>query len=208
MIVSAFYLDARQPRPGEDYDAFLDSFSLLGCGFEFGELVRAKSPRHVRPPREMWPAMVPTLALALELRERMLVHGARGLFVAAAYWPAGGAADSRHKVNAAIDLDLLPGDERLQLRYAEVAAELWREHKHLRVGAGTYAPESSRGTHRVHLDTGWRHRCWQGLPGGGWAQRPAILDLAFDSDDLDQPIERFVAGVDVDCVRVGSVWPS
>lgn len=67
--------------------------------------------------------MVPTLALAIELRERMVAAGARGLEVHAAYRPEGGAPDSQHKHNAALDLDLLPGDDRLMRTYVEVAAQ-------------------------------------------------------------------------------------
>lgn len=207
MLVPAALLTPRPPRAGEDYDAYLESFSLLDRGFAFGELVRA-GPRHVRPPREMWPAMVPTLALALELRSRMVSFGARGLNIAAAYRPTGGASDSRHKHNAALDLDLVDGDERLQLRFVEVAAGLWREHQHLRAGAGSYAPDGRRWSSRIHLDTGWRFRCWQGIGDGRWSQHPAILELAYQEDDVDQPPKRFVAGVDEECVRAGAVWPS
>ena len=179
VLVHPSLLTPRPPRAGEDYDAYLDAHGLLGGGFAFGELVRAGSPRHMRPPPALWPAIVPTLALALELRRRMRVEGASGLVVAAAYRPAGGALDSRHKVNAALDLDLLADEaERLGGVYVRVAAELWRSLPELQIGAGTYAPEGARWSRRVHLDTRWRRRCWQGLPGGGWSQAPAIGVLA------------------------------
>lgn len=206
MIVPVDLLTPRVPRAGEDYDAYLESFGVLDRGFSFGELVRGGSPRHVRPPREMWPAMVPTLALAVELRSRMVSFGASGLHINAAFRPEGGASDSRHKHNAALDLDLLLGDERLQLRFVEVAAEIWREHEHLRAGAGSYAPDGRRWSGRIHLDTGWRFRCWQGIGDGRWSKRPAILELAYQDDD--QPVERYVASADLDCVRTGSTWPS
>lgn len=212
--VSADLLKPRPPRPGEDYDAYLDGFGLLDRGFGFGEIVRgATAARHSRPPRDLWPRIVPTLALALELRARMLAHGASGLLVAAAFRPHGGAADSRHKFNAAIDLDLLAADDRDRLAgvFARVAAQLWRDHEHLRAGVGTYAPDGRLWSYRVHLDTGWRFRCWQGLPGGGWAARPAALVLAPpDPSDLDGA--AYIAGreraADDDCVRQGAAWPT
>lgn len=137
-------LNTRAPRPGEDYDAYLDAFGLLDRGFGFGELVHASSHRHRRPPRHLWPRMVPTLALALGLHARMLAAGARGLLVAAAYRPTGGADDSQHKTNAALDLDLLPEDRRLAHDFARVAAELWREHQHLKTGIGGPRPGARR----------------------------------------------------------------
>jgi hypothetical protein len=151
--------------------------------------VRDGNERKVHPPLSMWPAMVPTLALALVLRDRMRQLGARGLAVAAAYRPAGGEDDSRHKHNAALDLDLLPGDARFGHQFARVAAELWRERKALRVGLGTYAPDGALWTNRVHLDTGWRHRCWQGTGRSTagrylFSRRPAALALG-SSDEAE-----------------------
>jgi hypothetical protein len=130
-----------------------------------------------------------SLALALVLRDRMRQLGARGLAVAAAYRPAGGEDDSRHKHNAALDLDLLPGDARFGHQFARVAAELWRERKALRVGLGTYAPDGALWTNRVHLDTGWRHRCWQGTGRSTagrylFSRRPAALALG-SSDEAE-----------------------
>lgn len=171
------------PPPAEDqsYEGYLGGLDLLGRGFVARELVRG-GPRHALPPRGLWPRMVATLALANELRARMVAAGARGLLVTAAYRPVGGEQDSQHKHNAALDLDLLPGDA-LDRVYARVAAELWREHIDLRAGVGTYAPEGARWTRRVHIDTGYRFRCWQGLgPHQGlgrqrFALRPALLAI-------------------------------
>lgn len=176
-VLSADLLRARPPETGETYLVYLASFGVLGQGFTIDELVRA-GPRHMAPPMRLWSRMPATLALAVELRRRMREIGARGLRVAAAYRPVGGAGDSQHKHNAALDLDLLPGDERLQLQYVKVTAELWAEHRHLRAGAGSYAPDGRRWSGRIHLDTGYRHRCWQGLPGGGWSRHPAIREIA------------------------------
>ena len=100
MLVPVDLLTPRHPAEGETYLAYLSSFGLLGHGFEFGELVRA-GPRHMTPPMRLWPAMVPTLALAIEMRRRMVAAGARGLARAAASRPHGGAADRRHQHNAA-----------------------------------------------------------------------------------------------------------
>lgn len=182
--VSQDMLRAPAPAEGQSYESYLDGFRLLGRGFVVRELIRG-GPRHTLPPRTLWPRMVATLALANELRARMVAAGARGLLVTAAYRPVGGEQDSQHKVNAALDLDLLPGDA-LDRVYAQVAAELWREHLDLRVGAGTYAPDGAQWTRRVHIDTGYRFRCWQGLPsrslangdGRGFSTHPALHVLA------------------------------
>lgn len=209
--VSADLLRAREPENDERYVDYLDSFGLIGRGFVYDELVRHSSHRHTDPPRSLWLRLVPTLALAQQLRLRMLGHGARGLLVAAVYRPIGGEADSLHKFNAAIDLDLLPGDNRLADEFAREAAELWRQHQHLRAGLGTYAPERRLWTNRVHLDTGYRFRCWQGtgkLNGRhSFAKRPAALELAFRDAEVD--LEEFIArgGEDEDCVRQGATWP-
>lgn len=208
MIVPVDLLTPRRPGERESYFAYLSSFGLLDKGFRYEEIVRA-GPRHQPPPLRLWSAMVPTLALVIELRRRMLTTGAGGLVVAAAYRPVGGARDSRHKHNGALDVDLLAGDARLQRTFARVAAELWHEHAHLRAGLGTYAPDGALWTNRIHLDTGYRFRTWQGLPGGGWARRPAALELALAGEDGS---EQFVARadeppVDRDCVRQGGAWP-
>lgn len=214
--VALALLSAREPRQDESYQRYLESFGLLGP-FAFSELVTG-GPRKMLPPRSLWRRMVPTLALATELRERMAGAGARGLSVHAAFRPEGGAADSQHKHNAALDLDLARGDERLAAVFAETAAKLWREHEHLRCGAGTYAPDGRRWTHRVHLDTGYRFRCWQGIGAGAWARRPAIVDLApphvvVSGDVVEIEGWHEIAGVQVamdraresDCT--GGAWP-
>lgn len=211
MIVPVDLLTPRRPGPAETYFAYLSSCGLMDKGFAYEEIVRG-DPRHQPPPLRMWTAMVPTLALAIELRRRMLDMGASGLSVAATYRPSGGARDSRHKHNAAIDLDLLPSERRLGRTFARVAAELWAEHAHLRAGVGTYAPDGALWTNRIHLDTGYRFRAWQGLPGGGWAAHPAAIELAYAGEDGS---DAFVARADEpapadpsdrDCVRQGASW--
>lgn len=186
----AFLQNARSPDELETYSDYLHSFGLFaGTGFVFREVVRDDT-RHAAPPRWMWPRMVPTMALAVDLRERVVCAGATGLVVRAAYRPAGGEADSQHKHNAALDLDLLASDLARQpflaYEFSAIAAVLWREHRDLRAGLGTYAPDGEIWTRRVHLDTHsvYGFRCWQGLPGGGFSKRPAALRLSkLEHDD-------------------------
>lgn len=146
----------------DTYEDYLETTGQLGRGFAFGELVKRWSlHRHRRPPRALWNRITPTLALANELRGRMLEAGADGLRVAAAYRPRGGSARSQHKANAALDLDLI-GDAKLRPTYYRIAAELWAEYgRELRVGLGFYCGSSAYGGLRVHLDTGYRARTWQ-----------------------------------------------
>lgn len=201
----------RRPSADETYASYLDSFHLFdGTGFVYRELVRG-GPRHRCPPRELWPRMVPTLMLACQLRERMLCHGATGLAVRAAFRPAGGESDSQHKVNAALDLDLLAADlERdagLTAVYARTAAALWKERRHLKVGLGTYAAEGHDTTRRVHLDTGLRHRCWQGTGTDDagratFSPRPAALRLA-KIEETDPDYLACIANGELPTLEVG-----
>ena len=101
----------------------------LGRGFSYGEIVKPGSTRHAMPPEYMWRRLLPTLGLANELRARMQARRTiAGLRVNAAYRPRGGAANSQHKFNRALDLDLLPGDAKtpgMQTAYYEEAVKLW-----------------------------------------------------------------------------------
>lgn len=165
------------------YERYLDGHGLLGRGFVFGELVQARSPRHEVPPAHLWHRMVPTLALAQIVRDEMRKRGARGLRIAAAFRPVGGEDDSVHKVNGALDLDLLPGDGLLAHDFAQVVAGVWWRHRSLLMGAGTYAPNGQLWTNRAHIDTGLRYRSWQGTGRDTegrytWAASPAVLQLA------------------------------
>ncbi len=164
------------------YSEFLDSLQLLGRGFSYRELVRPfygdVRGRFREPPRNVWHRMVPTLAVANDLRRR-LCDGTgdelalRGLRVAAAYRPSGGAPRSQHKVNAALDLDLLPGDIEHAERFYRCAVQLWCEYgKTLKMGLGLYCSSRSRGGIRVHVDTGFRCRTWQIR--GGRSIRPYV----------------------------------
>lgn len=129
---------------------------LLGQGFEYSELVRSVSFRHVLPPQQYWENLRGILERAIEFRKRAIAEaGVRGLYVAAAYRPRGGATRSAHKVGRALDLDRIGGDPR---EYYRCAVRFWKEHGG---GLGLYtATEQSQGGIRIHIDTG-RTRCWQ-----------------------------------------------
>ncbi len=161
-----------EPRKEDTYETYLDREGLTGRGFSVGELVK---PRHrdlrgkfKAPPPDLWQRMGPTLALANELRLWMREgdDGARGLRVAAAYRPTGGARYSQHKRNAALDLDLFPSDYDLTRDYYEAAVRLWCEYgRDLKMGLGLYCSSNRRDGIRVHIDTGYRCRSWQ-ISGG------------------------------------------
>ena len=143
------------------YAEYLARAGVLAHGFSFSELVRPTSPEHQLPPPKLWRNIVPTLVVAIELRERMLTEGATGLSVRAAYRPAGGKPRSAHKVNCALDLDLLATDlERrpgLARTFLQVAAGLYAEllESGTRVGMGSYGPPHS--TRRIHVDINHAH---------------------------------------------------
>lgn len=142
-------------------------------GFAPSEIVQfagAAQARKALPPKALWGNMATTLDVANMLRARMVAHGATGLVVRAAYRPIGGAPNSAHKRNAALDLDLMVRDvERfhalgfdMRAIYAEEAVRLWCEHgAALQMGLGLYGPAGREWTWRVHLDTvgcrTWQH---------------------------------------------------
>lgn len=141
-------------------------------GFAPGEIVQfrgAAQTRKAMPPRRLWSRIGPTLDAANLLRTRMVAHGASGLILRAAYRPRGGAPNSAHKSNAAVDLDLMARDVArfhelgfdLRAIYAEEAVRLWCEHgAAMHIGLGLYGPAGRDWTWRVHLDT-VRCRTWQ-----------------------------------------------
>ena len=160
------------PANGETYADYLRRHNQLDRGFGFDELVKRTISdirgRYRAPPPQHWHRMVPTLALANELRNAMRDGypgnpvSASGLRVAAAYRPRGGAALSQHKRNAALDLDLLPSDYDLTQVYYETAVRLWCQYgKELAMGLGLYCSAKRTGGIRVHIDTGHRCRTWQ-----------------------------------------------
>lgn len=182
--VSATLGRPRRPRAGETHRDYLEWLGLLGHGYEHAELVRRGSPRHLDPPRQLWSAGVVTLRLAIDLRQRMIGAGARGLLVHAAYRTAGGATDSRHKANAALDLDLMRGDADLGPDLLRAGAAIYAGGAHLAVGVGSYHPPRSTWTRRIHLDACTRtvRTTWQ-ISGGDYVRPPAISRIA-------QEIER------------------
>jgi uncharacterized protein YcbK (DUF882 family) len=104
------------------------------------------------PPREMWPAIVPTLRLLAELRRDG--HLAGSTQVAAAWRSpemnacADGAPKSRHLDNGAIDLDWDAPPDGLSRLCAAWGGDVGERHAW---GLGFYRRE------RIHLDTGgWR----------------------------------------------------
>jgi hypothetical protein len=153
-----------------EYIAILEAHGRPGFApSEIVQLSGAAASRKGMPPRRLWDRIAPTLIVANDLRRRMIAHGATGLLVRAAYRPSGGASNSAHKSNAALDLDLIPGDvARIKLLgvdlrslYAEEAVRLWCESGAvLRIGLGLYGPAGRDWTWRVHIDT-TRCRSWQ-----------------------------------------------
>lgn len=151
-----------------EYTAILEHHGRPG--FAPGELVNPNANnRKDLPPRWLWSNMAKTLDVANMLRTRMIAHGATGLTVHAAYRPHGGAPRSAHKVNAALDLDLIPADVKrvdalgfdLRVIFAEEAVRLWCEHgAEYEIGLGHYGSAGRDATWRIHIDT-TKCRTWQ-----------------------------------------------
>jgi hypothetical protein len=142
-----------------DYKTFLGPH--LGPGFGFREIVN-QTRTHELPPRKMWPAMVRTLQLANELRDRIMKRGARGLLCNAAYRPKGGSLFSAHKKNIALDLDLMPGDYDMATGFVLEAVSMLCTHgatERLRIGV--YGRPGSCASIRIHIDTNSGARGWQ-----------------------------------------------
>lgn len=150
----------------------------LAPGFVYSELVR-NDARHMMPPEKWWPRMVRPLELANLLRERMLERGLKhGIRLQAAYRPMGGAPNSAHKHNRALDLDITPGDYALKDAFYEEAVRLWCELGHDEsIGLGLYCARGNQAGIRVHIDVGHasRSRTWQNVPS---ARPPAARVIA------------------------------
>lgn len=155
------------PMKSEDYLEYLSRMDVLGKGFNYTELVKTWGVRRFRkPPHTLWPRMVKTLLVANDFRDRCRHAGAAsGCKVAAAYRPIGGSTGSQHKRNAALDLDHIGGDGKL---YFIEAVRMWCQiGRELDMGLGLYTWSSkSTGGIRVHIDTGYRCRSWQGIRSG------------------------------------------
>ncbi|MGH1344353.1 MAG: hypothetical protein ACRBN8_22530 [Nannocystales bacterium] len=178
------YIDdgARSPEPGESLEQYLTRLDLLGHGFAYRELVNG-GRKHQMPPLRHWPNLALTLRLAIEFRLRAIQEaGVRGLKVAAAYRPRGGASRSAHKYAKALDLDRIGGSS---TEYFRCAARFWAEYgEQLQVGLGLYTwGTRSLGGVRVHLDTGHGLRTWQGIRtrfGRPWNGHPLTRKLLAD----------------------------
>lgn len=153
---------------GETPKAYLERCDLLERGFYYEELVKKSMwggyqrkfglPNHPQLYR-----LGMTLALANVFRERAMAEaGIKGCGVNAAVRMSGGAKNSQHKSGSAIDLDPKGGDK---VEYGRCAVRLWSELGiPLSIGLGLYVyGRSSRSVNRVHLDTDWRCRSWQGV---------------------------------------------
>lgn len=178
-VVSATLLHPRVPGVTETYGEYLGSHGLLGGGFEYPEIYRPRSPRHLMPPATMWPGMVAVLASAHWVRTQLVAVGGHGLVIAAAHRLEGGAPKSKHKLNRALDLDLLSTEPELAERFLVVGARFYKMHAHLRCGVGSYHGKGTRATRRLHVDVGarrWR-TCWQ-YHGATKIGSPAIASIA------------------------------
>lgn len=154
-------------RPGETYQAYLVRLDLLGHGFSFGELYGGRlSIRKRMPPDRLWPRMALTLAVANDFRAWCRFNRAcDGMRVNATYRPLGGAGNSQHKHNSAIDLDRIGGDGESYFRHAVEFWCSWGRQTQMGLGLYTWGTKATGGI-RVHIDTGWRCRSWQGVGSG------------------------------------------
>lgn len=107
------------------------------------------------PPPGMWPNMIPTLALYVELREEMGVPLALRGYRPPDYNEAVGGEDrSLHQWFAALDVYPTSGEDRDLLGWE--AAELFVDSDE-EVGLGIYGVPPGN----IHIDTGWRSRIWE-----------------------------------------------
>ena len=175
---------------GEIFRAYLERLELLGHGFHYTELVDGTRRKGI-PPVHQWQGFARTLALWNLFRER---HAAP-ITPVAAFRPSGGAANSQHKYGRAID-----GDSRGP-EYFETAVRVWCEFgKVLKVGLGLYTwSRWNKSGIRVHLDTGYACRSWQGVSLGPSFQRPyKILGQDGKVHALGLPVKLAVdLGLDV-----------
>ncbi len=134
----------------------------LEPGFSYRELVHEGLQNKQFPPQKYWSKIIRPLQIANALRSRMMTRGAKGLLLHAAYRPKGGAVLSKHKVNQALDLDLMPGDYDLGTGFVLEAVTLlctWGQKENLRLGI--YGKPGSCASIRVHIDTATGARGWQ-----------------------------------------------
>lgn len=149
----------------------------LGKHFFYTEIVNSQGDCQ-HPPEHLYPRMPPTLEEANLLNEKMKAQGFRGLSVVAAYRPRGGASGSKHKVNAALDLQLLKPDYDRSAEFYELAVQHWCERgKEKAMGLGLYCAPGRRAGIRIHIDTMSRCRTWQ-HSNGSEVNPPAAFAIA------------------------------
>lgn len=155
------------PRPNDDerttadYRGYLTRMQVLDEEFRYGEIVNAQGDCQ-KPPHRVWPRMVLTLAAVQLLRELW----GRQVKIIAAYRPGNvGASNSQHKTNRALDVDYYSDDPAELREWFLLATRFWCDHGPvLKMGFGLYTGGTrSLGGNRVHIDTGWVGRTWQGV---------------------------------------------
>lgn len=170
------YLSNGVPRPieGERYDQYLTRIYVLDAEFRYREIVDPRQGDKKLPPMKYWKRMGMTLAAVQVLRELW----GRPLVVVAAYRPGDvGAAHSQHKVNAALDIDYYDDDPAELRAWYLCAVKFWCDYgPRCDMGLGLYtAGPKSLGGNRVHIDTKFYDRTWQGVAGGGF-QKPWTIE--------------------------------
>lgn len=159
----------------EDLDLYLERkgithFSAVEC-----LTLRRLGVQAPVPPVSMWENILP----ALELAEKIRAAVGHPLVIGNGYRPTelnnrvGGARKtpwspgSQHLYFRALDIDL-PGNHRSRAEqealYESAACIYLTYGKSMKMGLGIYRPH--RGP-RVHIDCGWRMRCWGG-PSKRW----------------------------------------
>lgn len=190
------FIEEGTPKPNADeiklgrvgYRNYLTRVEVLDTEFRFDEIVDDKQGDKQMPRSGLWHRMALTLAAVQVLREAW----GKPVTVIAAYRPGNvGAANSQHKGNAALDIDFYSKKKDELQAWFLLATKFWCHFgPKLKMGFGLYtgAPKSLGGN-RVHVDTGWRGRTWQGVYDRGFmkpwivANQPAQLSvkLAYDN---------------------------
>lgn len=164
-------------HPHETAKDFFTRLGLLSHGFSFGEIVASTRKDNKEPIRlegHMY-RMAMTLAFANVFRQvAMQECGILGINIAAAFRPSGGEDNSQHKHAAALDLDKIKGPWGSGGKYFKCAVKMWCEWgQQLSLGLGLYTwSRWNTGGLRVHFDTDYRCRSWQGVSLGPKFQRP------------------------------------
>ena len=158
----------------DDYRAIIAPH--CGPAFAFREICRPPDRRFQVPPFVMARRIIPVMEAANELRLRMAYRCDRegwafhGLRPAAAYRPLGGARNSQHKENRAVDLDVMfcdwdpatvPHSVDFRRAWYEVLVGMWLEEQKNKMGLGLYCSRGRDYGVRGHIDFGYLTRTWQ-----------------------------------------------